>query len=102
MLQAQWFILQEAKSCVFVFGQSLSCLFVGRNLAFISWMAIKGTENICVTKTLLVLTASTVHSLTLWLLSLQFMVLLSKGCVHDCCDQTQAVYCSQTLSPAVC
>lgn len=60
VLQAQRFILQEAKSCIFVFGQSPSCLFIGRNLALISWMAIKGTENICVTKTLLMLIASTV------------------------------------------
>lgn len=29
---------------------------LGRNLAFVSWMAIKGTENICVTNALLMLT----------------------------------------------
>lgn len=57
-LQAQQFALQEAESCIFVFGQSPSCLFVGRNLAFGSWMAIKGTENICITNTLLMLSAA--------------------------------------------
>lgn len=44
---------QEAECCVFVLGQSPFCLSVGRNLAFVSWMAIKGTENICVTNALL-------------------------------------------------
>lgn len=58
VLQAQQFALQEAESCIFVFGQSPSCLSVGRNLAFGSWMAIKGTENICVTNTLLMLSAA--------------------------------------------
>lgn len=45
-----------------MFGQSPPCLSVGRNLAFVSWLAIKGTENICVTNALLMLTvaASTV------------------------------------------